>query len=39
MSVLRLIKPGKGSFTDLEKMREKARKENAAVRWADFMRC
>lgn len=34
MSVLRLIKPGRDSFTDLKKMREKAHKENAAFRFS-----
>ena len=28
MGLLRLIKPGKGSFKDVEKQKEKARKEN-----------
>ena len=28
MGVLRIIKPGKGSFSDLEKLKKKARKEN-----------
>ncbi|MBQ9155884.1 MAG: alpha/beta hydrolase [Eubacterium sp.] len=30
MAVLRLVKPGRGSFTDVEKSRRKAEKENAA---------
>lgn len=33
ISILRLIKSGKGSFTDLEKMREKAKKENESFRF------
>lgn len=28
MGVLKIIKPGKGSFSDLEKLKKKARKEN-----------
>ena len=28
MALLRLVKPGKGSFSDLDKCRERARREN-----------
>lgn len=34
MAVLRLIKPGKGSFADEEKSRKKAEKENRAFRFS-----
>lgn len=30
IGILRLVKPGKGSYKDIEKQKEKARKENAA---------
>ena len=34
MGILRIVKPGKGSFTDLEKCLVKAKKENDSFRFS-----
>lgn len=35
MGILRLVKPGKGSFNDLEKIRNRAARENAAFKYKE----